>query len=92
VYVGYVDNEERGGGVIAYCKAPSPLSYERREGSLVYGLPILSVEGIPLRSRVYVAWRLPQAREAASVPREARVLPTGPRPAAPESRRIIGIF
>ena len=41
-----------GGIFIPHCNALSSLVYKRREGSLVKGLPILSLRGIPLRFRV----------------------------------------
>ena len=37
---------------IPHCNAPSSLVYKRREGSLVKGLPILSLKGIPFWSKV----------------------------------------
>ena len=48
-----------GGIFIPHCNALSSLAYKRREGSLVEGLPILRVKGIPLRSRVITSRVLP---------------------------------
>ena len=43
----------KGGVFISHCNAPPSLGYKRKGGSLVKGLPILSQEGIPLRSKVW---------------------------------------
>ena len=48
-------HREVGGILIPHCNALSSLAYKRREGSLVEGLPILRVKGIPLRSRIIIS-------------------------------------
>ena len=41
-----------GRACVPHCNAPPSLFYKRREGSLVKGLPILNLQGIPILSRV----------------------------------------
>ena len=51
MFVGIV-HRKVGGIFIPHCNFLSPLAYKRRKGSLVKGLPILSLKGIPFWSKV----------------------------------------